>query len=313
VVKDESLGKKAAKLTPSFGRCYPALLSFLTQSPCMKTKRNAPTNPVLRPLPLAAMLLSTAAMLAAGIAILPTLKTPATRTPHHHLRYVCTQCGSRTTLNSPFHNRPRIGDAHHENFSCVIEKVSQGRYRPVIETPRLLIREATPGDIPALNKIYSTVENGASNTWTLHKNIQETETMVYKLIDKYRNGKQAHWLIAEKSTGKAIGLGGFNAYVPADNRDTLGWTLDSSVWGKGYGTELAKACIEYGFKRRGLNRIDAVVRVDNEASRRVLEKAGMTLAGCFRQYWRVKGELLAHYQYVVLRKDIAPQLTQSKA
>lgn len=268
-------------------------------------------NPLLSPLPLSAMIMSTGIMIAIGLRTLFFIP-PAAPRQAHHVHYVCEKCGRKNVFGNPLLHKPEAGKDNSANFHPVITKIGQGRYRPTIETERLLLREVTLNDVPALNAMYSKIENAASSAWKPHKNSEETKKMVIDLIDKYRRGLQAHWLVCLKKTGETLGFGGFNAFIAADNRDTIGWTLDSSFWGKGYGTELAKACIEYGMKVRKLNRIDAIVRVDNIASRKVLEKAGMNLSACFRQYWRIKGELMSHYQFVILQKDIATQLQQSK-
>jgi ribosomal-protein-alanine N-acetyltransferase len=50
-------------------------------------------------------------------------------------------------------------------------------------------------------------------------------------------------------------------------------------WGNGYATEAARATIAFGFDELQLERIVAVTLPDNRASRRVLEKCGLTFAG----------------------------------
>jgi len=50
-------------------------------------------------------------------------------------------------------------------------------------------------------------------------------------------------------------------------------------WGQGLATEGARASLHYGFAGRGLDQIIAAAFIDNVASRRVLEKIGMTYTG----------------------------------
>jgi [ribosomal protein S5]-alanine N-acetyltransferase len=50
-------------------------------------------------------------------------------------------------------------------------------------------------------------------------------------------------------------------------------------WGRGLATELARAMLRYGFGRTGLTRILGIADAENAASRRVLEKVGMTFEG----------------------------------
>jgi ribosomal-protein-alanine N-acetyltransferase len=59
----------------------------------------------------------------------------------------------------------------------------------------------------------------------------------------------------------------------------LVYLLDRRFWGAGLGTEVAEACLRYGFGERGFKRIVAFARQENAASRRVLEKVGVRYEG----------------------------------
>ena len=63
------------------------------------------------------------------------------------------------------------------------------------------------------------------------------------------------------------------------DRLTLGYALAPEVWGKGYATEAVIALVEAAFTLTSVVEIDASVRVENPASRRVLEKAGFAHVG----------------------------------
>ncbi len=54
----------------------------------------------------------------------------------------------------------------------------------------------------------------------------------------------------------------------------LGYRLRREAWGKGYGTEGARALVAEAFQRRGFDRVRAQTMAVNLGSRRVLEKAG---------------------------------------
>jgi RimJ/RimL family protein N-acetyltransferase len=59
----------------------------------------------------------------------------------------------------------------------------------------------------------------------------------------------------------------------------LAYALAPDVWGRGYATEAASACVRAGFDELGLDRILADVDPENSASIRVLQKAGFRPAG----------------------------------
>jgi len=66
---------------------------------------------------------------------------------------------------------------------------------------------------------------------------------------------------------------------PAILEIEVGYHLARAFWGRGYATEAARACVRFGFEQLNLERIVAVVQPANVASRRVLEKCGLTYTG----------------------------------
>ena len=59
--------------------------------------------------------------------------------------------------------------------------------------------------------------------------------------------------------------------------------MRKSAWGKGYATEGSRALIRKGFTESGVQRVTAEAMAANIASRRVMEKAGLTLVRTFGQ------------------------------
>jgi RimJ/RimL family protein N-acetyltransferase len=56
----------------------------------------------------------------------------------------------------------------------------------------------------------------------------------------------------------------------------VGWVLAPDHWGRGLATEAAGLVVADLFQRAGVERVAAFLRVENDASRRVAEKLGMT-------------------------------------
>ncbi len=59
--------------------------------------------------------------------------------------------------------------------------------------------------------------------------------------------------------------------------------MRKSAWGKGYATEGSRALVRKGFTESGVQRVTAEAMAANMASRRVMEKAGLTLVRTFSQ------------------------------
>src|SRR5437764_1367293 len=56
----------------------------------------------------------------------------------------------------------------------------------------------------------------------------------------------------------------------------IGWRLTRAYWGQGYATEAARAALDDGFGRLGLDEIVAFTLPINQRSRRVMERLGMS-------------------------------------
>jgi RimJ/RimL family protein N-acetyltransferase len=65
----------------------------------------------------------------------------------------------------------------------------------------------------------------------------------------------------------------------------LGYRLLPEVWGMGYATEGARALVASAFTDLGLEQVVATTMTVNLASRRVLEKAGLSLVRTFLAAW----------------------------
>lgn len=90
------------------------------------------------------------------------------------------------------------------------------------------------------------------------------------------------WAAELKGTGKFIGWFSLRSTGETSNEAALGYRLNRTAWGQGYATEGVRALINQGFTAWGLHRIIATTYEENLASRRVMEKAGMTLVRRFR-------------------------------
>ncbi len=153
----------------------------------------------------------------------------------------------------------------------------------IIETDRLLLRTFTTGDaqlIYDLNEDPEITRYTGDPVWDIEHARQVLEQVILPQYALYNHGrwavhvKQGHNLPAERFIGWC-GL----KNRPERNEVDLGYRFMKSAWGKGYATEAAFACINYGFNNLGLQRIVGRAMPDNIASLKVLEKCGMTYIG----------------------------------
>jgi ribosomal-protein-alanine N-acetyltransferase len=82
------------------------------------------------------------------------------------------------------------------------------------------------------------------------------------------------WAVTDKTTGTLLGQCGLR-FLPELNEVEVLYLLARACWGQGLTPEAAQAALTYGFGQAHLERIIALTRPENTASRRVMEKLGM--------------------------------------
>jgi RimJ/RimL family protein N-acetyltransferase len=91
--------------------------------------------------------------------------------------------------------------------------------------------------------------------------------------DKYGYGL---FSIIHQKDGALIGDCGLEHIEVAGTPEVeLGYDLRSDYWGQGFATEAALAVRDFAFRELALQRLICLIRLTNEASRRVAEKIGM--------------------------------------
>lgn len=146
------------------------------------------------------------------------------------------------------------------------------------ESERLLYRRSTPDDVGDLFRIYGDPETHRFNPRGPYPNIEYARAVLERTLLEYQQYGFGDWTIFAKSNpDRVIGFGGvFASQFNGSNTNNLGYRFEPDAWGKGYATELSLRAIQYGFEEVGLADIVGVVRENHLASRRVLEKVGMT-------------------------------------
>ena len=113
---------------------------------------------------------------------------------------------------------------------------------------------------------------------------------VQNLREHWRVHGFGHWAVEEKESGRFVGRAGLKHHDnwPLDPDNTeVGYLFDRGMWGKGYATEAARAAIAFAFETLDREEVISIARPDNAASRRVMEKAGLSYAGATR--WEARG------------------------
>lgn len=153
---------------------------------------------------------------------------------------------------------------------------------PVLRTERLTLRAQELSDAPAIRAMMDHPEVGPKLlTPPTPYPHGEAEKFIARTRRGLREGASIVWAI-EPNVGPRF-AGNIGLRIDKAHRQAeLGYTMDPSVWGKGYATEAAKAVIDHGFREMSLERIFASHFPWNPASGRVMEKAGLLAEGLLR-------------------------------
>lgn len=108
---------------------------------------------------------------------------------------------------------------------------------------------------------------------------------IERMETHYRQHGYCYFAVEELATEEFIGFIGLSlqTYDIDFNPSTdIGWRLLPNYWGKGYATEGAKACLNYGFKELNLKEIVSVAPTINLPSLAVMKKIGMVKVKDFK-------------------------------
>ena len=148
-----------------------------------------------------------------------------------------------------------------------------------LDTGRLVIRDWQLSDAEDAFCIYGDPEvMRYVGTGHVYESVDKARFATKRIMDRYANKPLGFWAVEDKATGEVVG-GALLKFLPDHSDIELGYHFCKKDWGKGYGTEIAKALVEYGFGHLGLEKIVAVTYPENAASQRVLEKAGFIHVG----------------------------------
>lgn len=155
---------------------------------------------------------------------------------------------------------------------------------PVLETPRLILREIRADDTPAIFDLYADETIAARiglDTFSSHAEAQEIIELV---SSAYGEGRAIRWGVTLRGEDRVIGSCGFHRLSTRDRRAEIGYDLSPAYWRQGIMREALRAMVVFGFETMRLHRIEAMTYPANIASWRLLEALGFTCEGLLRDY-----------------------------
>lgn len=142
----------------------------------------------------------------------------------------------------------------------------------VLETERLTLRRPTLADVKAITHLAND-RRIAENTRRLpHPYLQDHAVAFVRAV---ADGGKTVFLIENNHT--PVGMVGID--WRREDAPELGYWLGVEHWGQGFGTEAARATIDFFFEEFDADHLTSGARVANPSSRNILEKCGFQWGG----------------------------------
>ncbi len=174
---------------------------------------------------------------------------------------------------------------------------------PELTTPRLRLRELRLSDAEALFAIKSDFEVTRHYSAEPLQSINESLSWIQNRLADYAKRNSLVWAITRKDEDRLIGTCLFWHWDFGSNCVEIGYELNPLYNRQGMMAEAASAVVGLGFEKLDLHRIEAETSIENEPSRKLLEKLGFTLEGTLRERNLFRGKYHDECYYGLLREE----------
>jgi RimJ/RimL family protein N-acetyltransferase len=164
-----------------------------------------------------------------------------------------------------------------------------------LESPRLLIRVAKPGDGPAFNEAVVASLNDLA-PWlgwvTPPPTVEQSEANCRRGYARYLLNEDLMVFFFEKNSGALVGGSGLHGPDWATRKFEVGYWCRTGYGGKGLITEGVRALSDYALNELGAARVFLTCDDKNTRSWKLAERAGFTLEGILvNERLNLRGEL----------------------
>lgn len=140
---------------------------------------------------------------------------------------------------------------------------------------RIKLRAVRRDDLEDIHAYASDPEVCRMVHWGPNENIEETEKNLNKLLEVYESGEadKVNYAIERLEDGRFLG----RCSIHDDESDEVhvSIVLNSDYWGLGFGAETLGLLFKAAKRDYGFKRVVAKCHVDNVASAKMMQKAGM--------------------------------------
>lgn len=172
-----------------------------------------------------------------------------------------------------------------------------------VRTKRLVLREFTLADIPAMEAYHANADYKRFLPWeeATHADAQTIITRCVAMA--HENPRHSYQFAITLHDGTIVGSTGLRSSPHHKYEAHFACELDPAHWGRGYGSESCHAIVDFGFKTLGLHRIYSQVIAENRAAVRMMVAVGMQREGLFRENRHFNGHWWDTLSYGILARD----------
>ena len=155
---------------------------------------------------------------------------------------------------------------------------------PVLRTDRLVLTPIGVEHLPLLVELNADPEVMQHVTGRASTQAETESEWVVRLAERTdAEHGLGYWAGHEQDA--FVGWWGASRHLDHPDLAVLGWRLRRDAWGRGLATEGATALVEHCRTVPGVQRVVASTMAVNQASRRVMEKLGMSHTATWHQEW----------------------------
>ena len=158
-------------------------------------------------------------------------------------------------------------------------------FGPVLAGDRVTLRPADGGDPPRFVSWFADMEV----TRYLGRRTAVALYMEEEILKRFGEADDTvFWMIEADS--ETIGATGIHAIDWLSRHATTGIVIgEKRAWGKGYATDAMRLRTRYAFRELDLHKLMTEAFVENEASKRALERNGYATVGIRREHFFTRG------------------------
>lgn len=150
-----------------------------------------------------------------------------------------------------------------------------------VETKRLVLRKPLSEDAAGIFQAYAQDREVTRYlVWRPHMAVETTREFIAHCLRLWKSAKAFPYVITRKGDAELLGM---IELRPDGHRAEFGFVLARRFWGQGLMTEAVSAIVAIALAQPSIFRVAATCDVENRASARVLEKAGLSREGLLRR------------------------------